>query len=72
MTDEQFKAELRIRSYIDQIDGYPLGHPARANFRPIIAVLGTREATLDLPQYSTFTPEQRILLLKRDEEEPQP
>jgi hypothetical protein len=70
MTDQQFKTELHIRAYIDQIAGYPFGHPARRDFRPIVAFAGSsekpnRKATLELPCYAeAFTAEQKALLLE--------
>lgn len=69
MTDELFMNELRIRAYIDQIGGYPLGHPRRVNFKPIVPVVNTsdgkviREATLNLSCYHDFSAEDRALLL---------
>lgn len=73
MTDEQFLTELRIRAYTDQIAGYPLGHPARENFEPIIPrALDTnegplnRKVTLEFPCYHNFTKEDHKLLLKVD------
>ncbi len=66
MTDHQFLVELRIRAYIDQIDGYPLGHPSREYFSPIVPTLGgetvNREGTLALPCYHNFTDEERAKL----------
>lgn len=38
MTDEAFINELYIRAYIDQIAGYPLGHPSRKDFKPTLAI----------------------------------
>jgi hypothetical protein len=82
MTDRQFMVELRIRAYIDQIAGYPLGHPGRENFRPIVPTHQTgaggehlsspeplrinRKLTLELPCYHNFTEEDRKLLLESD------
>lgn len=73
MTNEQFLTELRIRAYIDQIAGYPLGHPARKDFEPIVPdLLNTNEGplnrklTLEFPCYHNFTKEDRELLLKED------
>lgn len=73
MTDHQFLVELRIRGYIDQIAGYPLGHPKRETFDPMFPYNQdsddgpvNREATLENPCYHAFTPEDRQLLLKRD------
>jgi len=71
MTDETFVDELYIRAYIDQIDGYPIGHPARKHFSPIIPINNNpdgsvnREATLE--NYHTFTDEQKQVLLNRNE-----
>lgn len=68
MTDEQFWNELWIYSYKAQIDGYPLGHPRRANFRPIVTAIGNpvnREATLAMVGYEGFSEDDRKLLLTR-------
>jgi hypothetical protein len=70
MTDEQFRTELRIRAYVDQISGYPFGHPKREHFTPIVPVVNygsgkiDREATLRLVSYHKFTDEDRVQLLK--------
>jgi hypothetical protein len=67
MTDEAFLNELWINSYTNQIDGYPLGHPRRTNFKPIIVTFGhpvDRERTLGAPSY-TFTEDQKKLLQDR-------
>lgn len=37
MTDAAFFNELWIRAYVDQIRGYPLGHPNRTDFRPNVS-----------------------------------
>lgn len=73
MTDKQFMNELWIRGYIDQIAGYPLGHPGRENFNPIIPFNQdsdngpvNRERTLENPCYHLFTADDRKMLLKRD------
>lgn len=74
MTDHQFMNELWIRAYIDQIEGYPLGHPGRENFVPIVPSCRdsndgpvNRENTLDCPCYDRFTSEDREALLKRED-----
>lgn len=71
MTDHQFVVELRIRAYIDQISGYPLGHPAREDFSPIVPTIGdpiNREATLDLAAFSSsFSDEQKKKMLERSD-----
>ena len=70
MTDEIFMNELSIRAYMDQLAGYPFGHPGRINLKPILAVHYRaegkidREKTLDSPVYGKFTPEQRAKLLE--------
>jgi len=73
MTDHQFMVELRIRAYIDQIDDYPLGHPKRENFKPLVPANYdsddapvNREMTLGNPCYHKFTAEDRELLLQRE------
>ena len=68
MSDEQFDNEIAIQAFEDQLDGYPMGHPARdLAFRPITVKLGTREAVLELPACgSRFTPQQKALLLNRN------
>lgn len=72
MTDAQFRTELRIRAYIDQIDGYPLGHPKRATFNPLFPVCEgvhgkiERQKTLNMPVFAGFTADQRELLLAED------
>lgn len=71
MDEMQFRAELHIRAFIDQIDGYPFGNPGRENFKPIVSVIGgegklDRAKTLALPCWSTFTDEQRALLLNEE------
>lgn len=64
MSDAQFAAELRIRAYIDQIDGYPFGHPRRQDFEPIIPMCGDRAETLDAPCYfERFSGEERAAML---------
>lgn len=65
MTEPQFKNELWIRCYMDQIDGYPLGHTKRTGFKPIVPFIpNDREKTLAMSVYAgKFTPEQRVLLL---------
>lgn len=70
MKDGAFRNELWINAYKNQIDGYPMGHPRRTNFRPIVSTVpkgdgtGTcnRQRTLDGTAY-TFTDEERELLL---------
>lgn len=71
MTDEQFKNELEINAFENQIDGYVFGDASRSlRFKPIVLFVkngdGTlnRERTLDGPAY-TFTDEQKMLLLDR-------
>lgn len=68
MTEDQFKNELWIACYIAQIDGYPLGHPKRTNFKPIVPrIPDNREKTLDMAPYAEkFTAEDKALLLKMD------
>lgn len=73
MTEQAFYNELWIACYKTQIDGYPLGHPCRTNFTPIVSVKikredGTynREGTLEM--YS-FGPEDKALLLAASPEE---
>lgn len=72
MTDHQFMVELRIRAYISQIAGYPLGHADRETFEPTVPSFRdsndapvNREKTLEFPCYDGFTPEDREALLKR-------
>lgn len=68
VSEEQFAKELWINCYCNQITGYPVGHPQRMHFEPIIPVFrnsdGTynRERTIDGPAY-TFTDEQKQILL---------
>jgi hypothetical protein len=68
MTDAAFFNELWIACYKTQIDGYPLGHPKRTDFQPIVPFKrnedGTynRAGTLEMAGYS-FTDEQKALLL---------
>lgn len=71
MTDDAFYNELWIACYRSQIDGYPLGHPNRINFKPIVPVVRkedrtyNREKTLMLSAYgSYFTDDQKQELLK--------
>ncbi len=71
MTDAQFRNELWILCYIDQIDGYPIGDPGRTDFRPIVPLVErdflNREKTLKLSSYAgKFTPEDLKILLKKD------
>ena len=74
MTEQAFYNELWIACYKAQIDGYPLGHPNRTNFMPIVPVKmkrdGTynREGTLEMTAYS-FTPEDKVLLLRAADED---
>lgn len=64
MTDAAFNNELWIYCYKNQIDGYPLGHPCRTNFHPIVpTVPSSRQKTLDLAVYSGFSQEDRTALL---------
>lgn len=62
MTDEEFYNELWIYCYVRQIDGYPLGHPKRTNFKPIVPTNVTRKETLDMSYYDGFTAEQKEAL----------
>lgn len=77
MTDANFLAELRIRVYIDQISGYPVGLPARIDFVPILpyqldsrstlsSAIYDRAKTLALPCYWIFSDEERKVLLKEE------
>jgi hypothetical protein len=67
MSDEQFKKELELRAFMDQISGYPIGHPQRnLGFRPIVTTIGSpvdREKTLALACYNAFSGEERKALL---------
>lgn len=64
MTDSAFRNELWICCYKSQIDGYPLGHPGRMNFQPIVTFTDDRLTALNLPSYAgKFTPEETALLL---------
>ena len=72
MSDKQFQTELWIRSWIDQIGGYPVGSPKRIKaFDPIVMTLDNpdgsvdREGTLDGPFFGVFAPEERAVLLDR-------
>lgn len=68
MSDEAFMHELWIYCYCHQIDGYPLGHPTRANFHPIVPykrnadLTYDRQGTLEMSTYSDFTAEQMFRL----------
>jgi hypothetical protein len=68
MTDQEFLNELWINAYTNQIDGYPLGHPRRTNFKPILVTFGgaapNRELCVNATAY-TFTDEQKKILLDR-------
>ena len=71
MNDATFYNELWIACYKAQIDGYPIGHPNRMNFQPIVPYKknedGTynRADTLDMASYSwVFAPKARALLLE--------
>lgn len=72
MTDEQFRNEIQINAFDNQIDGYPFGHPRRSlNFKPILVTFNNsdgsidREKTLGSTAY-TFTDEQKVVLLERE------
>lgn len=68
MTDEAFQNELWVACYKAQIDGYPLGHPSRTNFQPIVPRKATRKDTLDMGYYANlFTADDRRVL---ESEEP--
>lgn len=72
MTNDIFRNELWIRAYMDQIEGYPLGHPKRVNFQPIVPEIEdngvlNRAATLLLACYQVFTEEDRSTLLAEGE-----
>ena len=68
MNDAAFYNELWIACYKAQIDGYPLGHPCRTNFKPIVPVKENRDGTynrvgtLEMAGYS-FSDEDKALLL---------
>ena len=68
VSDKLFLNELHINCYCNQISGYPVGHPRRVNFKPIVVTIPdgnggyNRERTIDGPAY-TFTDEQRATLL---------
>lgn len=47
MTDHAFLVELHIRAYMDQVDGYPLGHPSREKFKPIVAMFHDKDGKID-------------------------
>ena len=67
MDDAAFRNEMWIVCYKSQIDGYPLGHPNRVNFKPIVPMMGTRAGTLDMAVYANcFTEEQKKLLLSEE------
>lgn len=72
MNDHQFKVELRIRAYKDQIDGYYLGWPQRENFVPIVPCIEgsngniDRQRTLELPCYHTFSDDDKERLLSAE------
>lgn len=67
MNDKVFLNELWIYAYKHQIDGYPLGHPRRTGFKPIVVTIPdgkggvNRERTLE--HYTSFSPEDKALLL---------
>lgn len=69
MNEAAFYNELWIYCYKTQIDGYPLGHPNRTNFRPIVPTKanedGTynRAGTLEMPSYHLFSADDRQKLL---------
>lgn len=69
MTDQQFKAELYIRAYKAQIDGYPFGHPRRQSFQPIIPIIEerggrlNRQRTIEGGTFGKFSDAERYLLL---------
>lgn len=71
MTDKEFKNELWIRAFIDQIGGYYPGHPGRTGFEPMVPQnldengKLDRETTLESPCYHKFTQFERVLLLDR-------
>lgn len=70
MGDKQFYFELWFNCYVNQIDGYPFGHPLRKNFEPIVFALKNedgsynRAGTISSSTY-TFTDEQKAALLER-------
>lgn len=69
MTDAIFENELHIRAYIDQLSGYPFGHPGRINFKPMVPILQdstgriNRKGTLELPCFQAIPSDQAELLL---------
>ena len=70
VSEEQFYRELQVNCFINQIDGYPVGHPARGlEYRPIIPFKtnedGTynRAGTLEMTAF-TFTDDEKKILLE--------
>lgn len=74
ISDNQFLTELEIRAYIDQVAGYPIGHPRRKSFKPLFPVLRDsedgpidRQGTLNLPCFRSFAIQDREILLQKAE-----
>lgn len=69
MTDQQFKAELYVRAYKAQIDGYPFGHPRRQDFKPIVPTISeaggqlNRQRTIEGGTFGKFSDAERFMLL---------
>jgi len=72
MTDEQFRNELQINAFENQLDGYSFGHPRRSlNFKPILVTFNNSDGTIDREKTLgstayTFTDEQKTVLLERE------
>ncbi len=70
MSDEQFVAELQIYCYLRQIGGYPIGHPNRIGFQPVVPVAWLpsghvdRKGTIDSGIYGDFSPNEVHALLE--------
>jgi len=72
VTDLQFKNELNIRCFIDQIAAFPVGDLSRVGFKPVVPINfradGSidREQTLALPAFRLFSIRERATLLAVD------
>lgn len=71
VTEEQFYRELQVNCFINQIGGYPVGHPERGlEYRPIVPFKknddGTynRSGTLEMTAFS-FTDEEKKILMEK-------
>lgn len=50
ISDEQFKEELRVNAFINQVQGYPVGS-RRMSFKPILVTFPDGNGGIDRPKF---------------------